>query len=87
MVLNYSTKPEDQVDGIAELTFATEIDRQTWFKASSILMDDEHNIFSKAIGYNTNVGNSRTYIDRLEKGDPIDSLKILKFHIMVRKSR
>ena len=84
--INYNTAPEDQVDGIAELTFATEIERQTWFKASTILMDDEHNIFSKAIGYNTSTGNSKTYIDRLDKGEPNGSLGVLKFHIMLRKA-
>jgi len=47
-----STPPEEQFDGIAEVTFETEQD-QTWFKAAAILMDDEHNLFSKAIGYNT----------------------------------
>ena len=48
--INYDTASTDQVDGIAELTFATESDRASWFEASSILMGDEHNIFSKAIG-------------------------------------
>ena len=84
--INYDTASTDQVDGIAELTFATESDRQTWFKASSILMGDEHNIFSKAIGYNTNFGNSKTYVDRLDKGNPNGSLGVLKFHVMVRKT-
>ena len=49
----------DQFDGIAELTFRSLADRQTWFDAAGILMDDEHNIFSKAIGYVTEPGNSQ----------------------------
>lgn len=59
--IEYNTPPENQFDGIAELTFETEQDRQTWFKAAAILMDDEHNLFSKGIGYNTSPGNSKTY--------------------------
>ena len=57
--VSYSTADEDQFDGIAELTFRSLADRQTWFDAAGILMDDEHNIFSKAIGYVTEPGNSR----------------------------
>ncbi|MBE9044528.1 EthD domain-containing protein [Pleurocapsales cyanobacterium LEGE 10410] len=78
--------PEDQFDGIAELTFASEADRQTWFSAAAILMNDEHNIFSKAIGYNTSPGNSKTYVDRIEIGDPNGKLNVLKFHLMVKKA-
>ncbi|MEH2239201.1 MAG: EthD domain-containing protein [Nostoc sp.] len=84
--IEYTTRLEDQFDGIAELTFETEVDRQTWFKAAAILMDDEHNLFSKAIGYNTTPGNSKTYIDCIPTGDPNGELGILKFHVMVKKA-
>jgi hypothetical protein len=84
--IEYTTLPEDQFDGIAELTFANEADRQSWFQAAAILMDDEHNIFSKAIGYVTSPGNSKTYVDRIETGDPNGNLGILKFHVMVKKA-
>lgn len=84
--IEYNSLPEDQFDGIAELTFASEADRQTWFKAAAILMNDEHNIFSKAVGYNTSSGNSQTYIDRIETGTPNGNLGILKFHVMVKKA-
>ena len=50
-----NTEPEDQFLGIAELTFSNAEDRATWFEASTILMDDEHDIFSKAIGYTTSL--------------------------------
>ena len=49
--INVNTIRDDQFMGIAELTFSSVEDRSTWFNASTILMDDEHNIFSKAIGY------------------------------------
>jgi hypothetical protein len=77
---------EDQFSGIAELTFRSPQDRETWFRAASILMADEHNIFSKAIGYVTNAGNSRTYVDRIETGAPNGRLGIVKFHVMVKQA-
>ncbi len=80
------TAHEDQFDGIAELTFRTARDRQAWMTAAAILMDDEHNIFSKAIGYVTEEGNSRTYVDRIEVGDPNGRLGVVKFHVMVRQA-
>jgi EthD domain-containing protein len=82
--VDYVTAPEDQFDGIAELIYKTIQDRQAWMTAAAILMDDEHNIFSKAIGYVTDEGNSRTYVDRIEVGDPNGRLGVVKFHVMVR---
>ena len=51
--IDFATPDEDQFDGIAELTFKSVEDRQTWFDAAAVLMDDEHNIFSKGIGFMT----------------------------------
>ncbi len=84
--VHYTTYEEDQFDGIAELTFRTVADRQIWFDAASILMDDEHNIFSKAIGYVTEQGNSKTYLDGISTGDPNGNLDVIKFHVQVRQS-
>ncbi|NER30159.1 MAG: EthD domain-containing protein [Symploca sp. SIO1C4] len=84
--VEYNTLAEDQFDGIAELTFTSESERQSWFHASVILMEDEHNLFSKAIGYNSSFGNSKTYVDRLETGIPNGELNVLKFHVMVKKA-
>ena len=82
-----NTCPEaDRFDGIAELTFATEADFQAYIEAFGILMADEHNLFSKAIAYNTSFGNSQTYIDRLPTGEPNGELGFVKFHVMVKKS-
>jgi hypothetical protein len=77
---------DEQFDGIAELTFKSTADRETWFRASTILMADEHNIFSKGIGYVTAEGHSRTYLDRIEVGNPNGGLGVVKLHTMVRKS-
>jgi alkylhydroperoxidase/carboxymuconolactone decarboxylase family protein YurZ/catechol 2,3-dioxygenase-like lactoylglutathione lyase family enzyme/ketosteroid isomerase-like protein len=84
--LDYTTDSEDNFDGIAELTFASDADRQKWFTASAILMDDEHNLFRKAIGYNSSPGNSITYIDRIPNGDPNGEVGAIKFHVMVKKA-
>ncbi|MDJ0736283.1 MAG: EthD domain-containing protein [Nostocaceae cyanobacterium] len=77
---------EDQFDGIAELSFKSKEDRQTWFNAAAILMDDEHNLFSKAIGYNTSPGNSITFVDGIENGAPNGKVGVEKFHVMVKKA-
>lgn len=77
---------EDRFDGIAELTFATEQDRTTWFEAASILMDDEHNLFRKAIGYNTSLGNSRTYVDRIDGWALNGSPGLSRLHVMIQKA-
>lgn len=84
--VQYNLPPEDQFDGIAELTFTSEQERQTWFQAAAILMNDERNIFSKAIGYNTSLNNSITYVDRLTAGDPNGKIDCLKLHVMVKKA-
>jgi ketosteroid isomerase-like protein len=84
--IKYDLSPEDQFDGIAELTFTSEKDRQTWFEAAAILMNDEYNLFNKAIGYNTSSNNSKTYVDRLTIGDPNGKIDCLKLHVMVKKA-
>jgi len=84
--IQYDSPDEDQFDGIAELTFVTEKNRQTWFNAAAILMDDEHNLFSKAVGYNTSPGNSKTYVDSIEVGDPNGKVNATKLHVMVKKT-
>ncbi|MEM6614268.1 MAG: EthD domain-containing protein [Cyanobacteria bacterium P01_C01_bin.72] len=84
--IEYDLPPEDQFDGIAELTFTREEERQIWFKAAAILMNDEQNLFSKAIGYNTSPNNSLTYLDRLATGDPNGKIDCLKLHVLVKKA-
>jgi alkylhydroperoxidase/carboxymuconolactone decarboxylase family protein YurZ len=84
--VDYTTAAEDQFDGIAELTFKSVQDRQTWFDAAAILMADEHNIFSKAVGYITKESHSKTYVDGIPAGDPNGSQGIIKFHVLVRQA-
>ncbi|MTJ46746.1 nuclear transport factor 2 family protein [Dolichospermum sp. UHCC 0259] len=84
--LDYISDPEENFDSIAELTFTSEAERNKWFAASAILMDDEHNLFRKAIGYNTSPGNSITYINRIVDDTANGEIKAIKFHVMVRKA-
>jgi hypothetical protein len=84
--ISYSSREDSQFDGIAELTFRSDEDRTTWFRSAGILMDDEHNLFSKAIGYNTSAGNSVTFVDGIPAGDPNGALGVTKFHVMVKKA-
>ncbi|MCW5316081.1 DUF1857 family protein [Nostoc sp. KVJ3] len=84
--IDYTYQPEDQCDGIAELTFETESDRQAFFQSSDPVIADEHNLFSKAVGYNTNYGNSQTFIDGIPTGEPNGKVDGLKFHVMVKKA-
>jgi EthD domain-containing protein len=84
--IDFVAPDEAQFEGIAELTFRSEEDRRTWFTAAAILMDDEHNLFSKAIGYNTAPGNSRTYVDGIEEGAPNGAVSVQKLHVLVQKA-
>ena len=85
--IDYNSAPEDQFHAIAELTFKSVEDRSTWFKAAAILMNDEHNIFSKAIGYNTSIGNSKTFVDGILTGDANGSTmsELIKLIVMLKK--
>jgi len=83
--IRVNTDPADQFMGIAELTFSSIEDRATWFEASTILMDDEHNIFSKAIGYTTSLGNTKTVVNRISDPYPNGAISELRYHVMIRK--
>jgi len=84
--VNYFSSEEDQFDGIAELTFTTEQERNDWFESASILMADEHNIFSRAIGYVTAEGNVTTYRDQIVNGAPNGDEISPRFHMLFQKS-
>jgi alkylhydroperoxidase/carboxymuconolactone decarboxylase family protein YurZ len=84
--IKYTIEEEYQFDGIPELTFRSEADLQRWFNAAAILMSDEHNVFSKTVGYTTKPGNSRTFVDYIPTGDPNGNLNVVKLHVMVKKA-
>jgi EthD domain len=82
--ISYLLPEDEQFDGIAELTFVSDIHRQKWFSEAAILMSDEHNLFSKAVGYVTTESNSRTYVDRIEIGDPNSGLSVFSLHVLLK---
>lgn len=84
--IEYNISEEEQLDGIAEVTFLSEEDRQLWLNAVVIIAPDEQNFVSKAVIYVTNNGNSKTYVDGIETGDPNGGLDVVKSHVMVKKS-
>lgn len=84
--VKYDCEFEDQMDGIAELTFTSPAERDAWFSAASILMDDEHNLFSKAVGYVTDPGNSVTFVDKLMEGAPNGNDGEVRFQVFVQKA-
>lgn len=85
--IEYTTPIEEQFDGIAELTFRNDNERKAWFTASGILMDDEHNIFSQAIGINTMESNSITFVDGIHNGEPNGKQEIIKLHVMIKQRK
>lgn len=76
----------DRCDGIAEITFASESDRQAYFQSAYVLENDGKNLFSKAVGYTTSPGNSVTYVDRVETGDANGAIDAIKLHVLVKKT-
>lgn len=85
--IEYKTPCSEQFNGIAELTFRSDDDRKAWFTSAGILMDDEHNLFSQAIGINTMTGNSITFVDGIEDGEPNGELGIIKLHVMIKQAK
>lgn len=85
--ISYTTPKEEQFDGIAELTFKTDDDRKAWFVAAGILMDDEHNLFSQAIGVNTSEGNSITYVDGIEESEPNGVQNYIKLFVTIKQKK
>ncbi len=85
--ISYNTPKEEQFDGIAELTFKNDEDRKAWFTAAGILMDDEHNLFSQAIGINTMEDNSITLTDGIKNGEPNGKQDIIKLFVVFKQSK
>ncbi|QSJ20511.1 EthD domain-containing protein [Nostoc sp. UHCC 0702] len=84
--VEYKISEEDQLDGIAELTFVSEENFQTWINSAAILDSDQQNFVSKAVIYVTNNSNSKTYVNSIENSYPIGNLDVIKFHVMAKKA-
>lgn len=86
--IEYDCPPEDQMEGVAEVTFRSVEDQsraaasRTW----SLLMVDEQNVFDRTFGYLTDSGNSRTLKDGIEDGAPNGGQDIVRWMVFLRKS-
>jgi hypothetical protein len=84
--VEYKISEEEQLDGIAELTFESQENFQTWINTAAILDSDQQNFVSKAVMYLTTHGNSKTYLNSIENSSPIGNIDAIKFHVMVKKA-
>jgi hypothetical protein len=83
-VLQY-TPPEEQVEGIAELTFRSTDDQTAWFDAAGVLARDEQNVFGETIAYLVTERRARTYVDRLPNSSPNGPLGASRYHVLLKK--
>lgn len=85
--IDYNCPEEDQFEGLSELTFLSEEDRQGLgtSSAAAILSNDEQNLFERTVIYRTNHGNSRTYVDGIEDGVPNGKQDIVKLIVFFKK--
>jgi hypothetical protein len=81
------TGPDEQIDGIAELTFTSEDNRQAWVDAGLPLMIDEQNCFDETVGYLVTGGRSRTYVDRIADRLPNGFIGAARYHVLLKKSQ
>ncbi|MBN3896119.1 MAG: EthD domain-containing protein [Nostoc sp.] len=84
--VEYKISEEEQLDGIAELTFVSEENFKTWINTAAILDSDQQNFVSKAVMYITTHGNSKTYVNSIENSSQIGKIDVIKFHVMVKKT-
>ncbi|MEH2313023.1 MAG: EthD domain-containing protein [Nostoc sp.] len=84
--IEYTISEEEQFDGIAELTFTSDENFQTWVNTIAILDSDQQNFVNKAVMYRTNRGNSKTYVNSIQNSSAIGKLDVIKFHVMLKKA-
>jgi hypothetical protein len=81
------TPPDEQIDGIAELTFTSNENRQAWVDAGEPLMIDEQNCFDETIGYLVTERRSTTYVDDIRNDVPNGPVGVARYHVLLKKSR
>jgi hypothetical protein len=79
------TPPEEQWDGIAELTYRSVADRESWFANAGVLERDEQNVFGEVVAYLVNERRSRTYVDRIPNRTPNGPLGVSRYHCLVKQ--
>ena len=79
------TPADEQIDGIAELTFTSDDNRQAWVDAGLPLMIDEQNCFDETIGYLVTGKRSQTYVDRLQNDVPNGPIGAARYHVLLKR--
>jgi hypothetical protein len=79
------TPDDEQLDGIAELTFTSPENRQAWVDAGLPLMIDEQNCFDETIGYLVTDHRSTTFVDRLQNDIPNGPVGAARYHVLLKK--
>lgn len=79
------TPDDEQIDGIAELTFTSDDNRQAWVDAGLPLMIDEQNCFNETIGYLVTDRRSRTYVDEISNDVPNGFVGVARYHVLLKR--
>jgi hypothetical protein len=79
------TAPEEQWDGIAELTYRSDADRDAWFANAGVLERDEQNVFGEVVAYLSAARRSRTYVDRITNRTPNGPLGVSRYHLLLKQ--
>lgn len=79
------TPPDEQIDGIAELTFTSPENRQMWVDAGLPLMIDEQNCFDETVGYLVTERRSKTYVDEIANDVPNGPVGVARYHVLLKR--
>jgi hypothetical protein len=79
------TPPEEQIDGIAELTYRTNDEYLAWMDAAGVLARDEQNVFGETTAYLVTERRARSYVDRVPNRAPNGELGVDRYHVLLKK--
>jgi len=79
------TPPDEQWDGIAELTYRSQDDFDRWLASAGVLERDEQNVFGEVVAYFSRKRRSRTFVDRIHTRVVNGSLGASRYHVLVKR--
>jgi len=79
------TPPEEQWDGIAELTYRSQDDFDRWLASAGVLERDEQNVFGEVVAYFSRKRRSRTFVDRIQTRLVNGALGASRYHVLVKR--
>jgi hypothetical protein len=79
------TPPDEQREGIAELTFRSRDDFERWLANAGVLERDEQNVFGEVVAYVASGGRSRTYVDRIPTRVANGPVGVSRYHLLVKR--